>query len=84
MKLTQEQRDKIAQTLLSKNQFMTCPMCKEGLNVLTDVYTIPAFDVSNETLNLPNSPMTPCAGLMCKNCGNIVFFNLGVLGIDYK
>jgi len=84
MKLTQEQRDKIVQTLLSKNQFMSCPMCKESLTVLTDVYTIPAFDISNSTLNLSNSPMTPCAGLMCQNCGNIVFFNLHVLGIDYK
>lgn len=84
MKLTQEQRDRIVQTLLSKNQFMCCPMCKGGLSVLPDVYTMPAFDISDGNLNLPNSPMIPCAGLACKICGNISFFTLSALGMKYE
>ena len=78
--LTDEQKKKILEVLLSKTKRLTCPMCQNHDFQLSDGYFLNIMQIEFETLAIRGTAI-PTIGVICKNCGFLSQHALGPLGI---
>lgn len=72
--------EKIAAKLNERQIKRECPMCREGVFIIVDGYVIPVLQANTKNLKLSGKSL-PTVAVMCKNCGYLMQFSLGALGL---
>lgn len=78
--LTQEQKQKIIDTLNAKGVKPTCPMCGHKNFILADGYFNNQMQTDFQSFAI-GGPSIPSIATACSNCGFISQHALGVLGL---
>ena len=55
-----------------------CPVCGNAAHFLTDVNAVPAFEHGKWIINVP---LLPVFGVVCRNCGHILWFSAMLAGL---
>lgn len=84
MGLPEEEKSKIIEELekriKAKGKTLTCPICSNNNFVLSDGYTRRFLNDKINQITLGGLNI-PSISVICKNCGHIIDFSLGVLGL---
>lgn len=80
IKLTEEQKKKIIDTLSSRNVTGNCPRCANVNFILADGYFNHSMQVDFKDFRI-GGPSIPTIATVCSNCGFISEHALGVLGL---
>jgi len=85
MKLTKDQREKI--DIFIKNKWIlppTCPIChKNSWNISPELFELRSFHGGSMVIG-DKSGIVPLIVITCANCGNTIFINGIIAGLDLK
>ncbi|RJR23635.1 hypothetical protein C4578_04145 [Candidatus Microgenomates bacterium] len=77
MSISQEKKNQIKQALEDKNALKVCERCgNPGFEILDQYFVVPS-QTSLDGVQIGTG--LPTAGLVCKNCGNLVFHAIGAI-----
>ena len=84
MKLTEEQKNKVIEVLSDFLKRIPCNVCQGKEWILNDtIFELREFQGGNLVIG-GKSSVFPVIAVVCKNCGNTLFFNAIQLGLIKK
>lgn len=81
--MTEEKKRQIVKALSQRVSSIVCPICHQSKYSFVDGYTIDPVHDDYKAIQL-GGKFIPSVMLVCKNCGHIDRFSLGVLGLMDK
>lgn len=76
-----ELKGQIVEALQAKAPNIICPVCKNSKFTLVDAYLVELLQDDFTSLTLGGGPSIPTVGILCNNCGYLMKFSIGVLGL---